>query len=574
MKSFKSKIIFPTIIIVVILTVILTAYTSIVFLWFSDFLIQAKVNTNINSLKLYLDTAGHRSKTAAVSMAHNFEAIKAIESRDRNEILRVFANVCDLYRITFLTVMDDQGNVLVRVHEPNRFGDSLAQQRNVRDAMNGNTSTYFEEGTAVKVSVRTGTPVYNADGTLIGLVSAGVRFDTNEAVDELKQLLHAEVAVFLGDTRYVTTIRMGEQPIIETKLDTEIAKIVIDDKREYFGNTKIFDAIYKAFCMPLLNADNEPFAAIFIGSPMTEQRAMTYALIRNFVVISSIVLIVAICLLYWIVSSISEPLIKLSKDMDNIEEGHLSVTIDAHSSDEVGRAGKSLQRVTHTLHKLIDDINDTIAEHARGNTDYLLDVHAFHGDYRLLAQQIVALSHLGMKDKLTGIPNRHAFDNRLDLEWSRALRDKTPLSLLMIDVDKFKIHNDTYGHQQGDQALQTVAKVLLQPLRRAVDFAARWGGEEFVVLLPNTDAKGALHFAELIRTKVENAAIPSIDGGTPHKVTISIGVNTQTPLQDTSIEELISKADEALYRAKATGRNRVCLSEAEQKYDAEAHTNP
>ena len=574
MKSFKSKIIFPTITILVLLVIVLATYISVRFLWFSDFLIKIKVNANISTLKLYVDTAGRHSKVAVVAMAHNQEAINAIENRDRAEIRRVFAHVCEYYQINFLTVLDDKGTVLLRMHEPDNFGDLLVNQQNVKDALQGKTSTYFEEGTVVKVSVRTGSPVYNTDGTLVGVISAGVRFDTNEAVDELKRLLHAEVAVILGDTKFATTIRREGQRIHGAKLDPETAKTIIEDKREYFGNVNTFGLAYKAFCMPLLNADNEAFAAIWVGTPMDELRDEKNALIRNIVAISFVVLVIAIVLLYKILSSVSKPLINLSKAMDKIDGGELSVSIEAKGEDEVGHVGRTFQKVANTLRKLIGDINATIAEHTKGNTDYILNVHAFRGDYQVLAQRIVELSHLGMKDKLTGIPNRHAFDNRLDLEWSRALRDKTPLSLLMIDADKFKRYNDTYGHQQGDLVLQTVAKILLQLLRRAVDFAARWGGEEFVILLPNTDAKGALHIAELVRTKVENAEIPSINGGHPHQATVSVGVHTQIPLRNTFPEDLIAKADEALYRAKATGRNRVCLYEAEQKGDAEVHSNP
>jgi diguanylate cyclase (GGDEF)-like protein len=123
-------------------------------------------------------------------------------------------------------------------------------------------------------------------------------------------------------------------------------------------------------------------------------------------------------------------------------------------------------------------------------------------------------------------------------------------------VDKFKDYNDTFGHQQGDVVLKTVAKVFMQSAKRPGDFAARWGGEEFVVVLPNTVLNGALDIAEKIRTDVESALIPCADSS-GNRITISIGVNSQIPVQGSSVDTFISNADKALYEAKDQGRNRV-----------------
>jgi len=176
-----------------------------------------------------------------------------------------------------------------------------------------------------------------------------------------------------------------------------------------------------------------------------------------------------------------------------------------------------------------------------------------------IINQIRAVEDLSMTDPLTGIANRRSFDQQLNKEWRRAIREKSSIGILMMDVDRFKIYNDTYGHQQGDVALRTVAKTLTKTLRRPADFAARWGGEEFAVLLPVTDIEGALNIAELIRKNIEATIILCADG-TQANVTASIGANVQTPAQNDSMEEFIFNADKALYTAKETGRNRVCKS--------------
>ena len=177
-----------------------------------------------------------------------------------------------------------------------------------------------------------------------------------------------------------------------------------------------------------------------------------------------------------------------------------------------------------------------------------------------MLNQLRMIELLSMLDQLTSIPNRRGFDNRLDMEWIRAIRENTFISFLILDIDKFKVYNDTYGHQQGDRVLQAVSKTITQSLNRPGDYAARWGGEEFVVLLPNTDMDGALAIAEKIRMNIGNVLIPCADG-TETRVTVSIGVNSKMPLRFPSREEFIAEADKALYRAKETGRNRVCHTE-------------
>ena len=176
-----------------------------------------------------------------------------------------------------------------------------------------------------------------------------------------------------------------------------------------------------------------------------------------------------------------------------------------------------------------------------------------------IVNHLRTIERLSMLDQLTQIPNRRSFDERIDMEWKKAIREKTPISILILDVDKFKTFNDTYGHQQGDVVLQTVAKIPAQSLKRPSDFNARWGGEEFVVLLPNTMLDGAMAIAEKIRGDIEKADIPH-DNGSPLKVTVSIGVNSLVPQPGAFVATFISSADNALYAAKDAGRNRVMAS--------------
>ncbi|MDR2029196.1 MAG: diguanylate cyclase [Treponema sp.] len=175
-----------------------------------------------------------------------------------------------------------------------------------------------------------------------------------------------------------------------------------------------------------------------------------------------------------------------------------------------------------------------------------------------IVHQMRTIEKLGLIDGLTNIPNRRSFDDRIEMEWRRAMREKTPLSFLMMDVDNFKSYNDTYGHPQGDILLQTIARVFAAAAMRPADLAARLGGEEFGVLLPDTDLESALVMAEKIRSNVEIIRIATATGQIMTNITISIGVVSLIPTEDIAISSFIAQADRNLYTAKNQGRNRIC----------------
>lgn len=160
-------------------------------------------------------------------------------------------------------------------------------------------------------------------------------------------------------------------------------------------------------------------------------------------------------------------------------------------------------------------------------------------------------------DGLTRIPNRRRFDEAYVEERDRARRTKTPLAVLMIDLDRFKLYNDAYGHLQGDDVLRLVAQTLYHALHRPGDLVARWGGEEFVVLLPQTDLEGAVTVAERLRKAVWELEIPHESSPVAKVLTVSIGVAASKAGQPWSYDMLLQWADEAVYRAKAEGRNKV-----------------
>ncbi|MBD2483551.1 AAA-like domain-containing protein [Planktothrix sp. FACHB-1365] len=184
---------------------------------------------------------------------------------------------------------------------------------------------------------------------------------------------------------------------------------------------------------------------------------------------------------------------------------------------------------------------------------------------RKLQQENKFLKALVYVDPLTEIANRRQFDHCIDIEWKRMMREIAPLSLILCDIDYFKIYNDTYGHQMGDECLKKVAQSIRNVVQRPGDLVARYGGEEFVIILPRTDATGALYIAEAVRENLKTLALPFDTEQLPNRpapiVTISIGVASTIPGVDTNdIGSLFLAADEALYESKRNGRDQVQLS--------------
>ncbi|WP_319764174.1 PleD family two-component system response regulator [Maridesulfovibrio sp.] len=173
-----------------------------------------------------------------------------------------------------------------------------------------------------------------------------------------------------------------------------------------------------------------------------------------------------------------------------------------------------------------------------------------------LKKQRDLLMELSLIDPLTGLPNRRQLENRLDVEWQRARRHGSALTAIFIDIDNFKAYNDTNGHAMGDNCLRLVARELAGSLKRGTDLVVRFGGEEFLVLLPDTDIDGGLCIAEELRSNIEKLGISHTATQSP-VVTVSIGVASMVPENANGADMLIEAADKALYLAKENGRNGI-----------------
>jgi len=208
---------------------------------------------------------------------------------------------------------------------------------------------------------------------------------------------------------------------------------------------------------------------------------------------------------------------------------------NAAVSEEVAQRTRELQEANQRLEKEIDL--------RRRAEEYLRQSNA----------ELQVLAHT---DRLTGVANRNQLDQQLAMEWQRHRREQKPIALLMIDADHFKAYNDCFGHLAGDRCLIRIAEVVQRTCNRPGDLLARFGGEEFVLLLPDTDCQGAVTVAERVQEALEHQAIPHPKAVVAGRVSVSIGIACQVPDAHNTPQELLASADAALYRAKAGGRNR------------------
>jgi len=212
------------------------------------------------------------------------------------------------------------------------------------------------------------------------------------------------------------------------------------------------------------------------------------------------------------------------------ESGHLTVRLPVDGTKELQEFARTANWTLERIKKLMDEKDEREKE-----------LHE-------LSEKLEELSKL---DGLTSLPNRRYFDETYEKEWKRAHREKTPLSVLMIDLDFFKKYNDTYGHLAGDASLIKVGDSIRENMKRPTDFIARFGGEEFICILPDTDVEGARHIADDINRSIKDLKITNTTSHVSDFITVSIGVATAVPDENSHKENLIKRADEALYKAKS-----------------------
>ncbi len=278
---------------------------------------------------------------------------------------------------------------------------------------------------------------------------------------------------------------------------------------------------------------------VFVEEPLSEAYRPLYAQVARSALLVLIGMLLALAASVGMVRRMTRPIRAIQDGAALIGQGALDHRISVTTGDELEDLADSFNRMAVQLQESYASLEQKVEDRTRD-----------------LAESNRKLELLSITDALTGIANRRRFDEVLTLEWKRATRTRQPLALAMLDIDWFKLYNDHYGHQAGDDCLKRVAQVISSSICRGTDLVARYGGEEFVFIAPATNNETVLNLAQNLCEELRSIALPH--GHSPYGfVTVSIGVASMIPDVEQNPNALIQAADHAMYRAKELGRNMV-----------------
>jgi len=372
-SGLKERIILPLVILLFFLVVGMTTYSSLEFFRFTSFMNNRSIVSISKDLLRYQEEYVKNTKVAAVSVSRFQEIIRAVSERNANEIAEILIPMTELFDVTYFTVTDENGNVLTRTYNQNLVGDNVSEVQNIRDAMDGKVSTYFESGPVINLSVHTGAPVYNSDGIIIGVISAGVRIDENEYIEKLKERFNAEFSVYFGETRIISTLKNEEEHIEETQFK--------------------------------LDFSNNAFAVIVAGVSNKEIMDERNRLIISNIIIGVAGLIFSIIILLQFINRIIKPVKKLVKLVSEVTQGNLDIQLDdkKFAEDEIDSLSFDVYLLINVIKSMLNDLSRLTKElNETGEIEeYHIDTSKYNGSYKEIIEGINSLCHsISLKNKM------------------------------------------------------------------------------------------------------------------------------------------------------------------------------
>jgi diguanylate cyclase (GGDEF)-like protein len=441
--------------------------------------------------------------------------------------------------------IDTDNKVFLRVQQKEVYGDAISRVSYLESVKSKDFGTGLELG-LTGFSLRVVHPFYDDSGKLIGYMELGE--EINHFLSDMKKQTGDDYGLLLqkkyldektwDSTAKTLGIRNNWNDmkdvllVYNTTANNDIVQYNGDienvpDGGSVLAEIKQGNSYFIRGVFPIYDASQKKAGVIFLMHDITASYQAMKAMQQKTIIIDVLLMIILSLIIILVLNSlIFARLNTVMKQVTRTVGGDYTTRIEVNSKDEVGL------------------------------------FEALFEQFRIIfINTMERLQLMSRSDGLTGIANRRLFDERLHSEWRRAARDARPLSLIMCDVDYFKEYNDAYGHLLGDDCLKQVANVLNDAAKRAGDLAARYGGDEFAVILPDIETEGAALLAEETRSGVEKLRIEN--NNSPFmNVTISAGVATLYPSPNASPVDLIAASDKALYAAKKNGHNRAELCSA------------
>jgi len=434
-------------------------------------------------------------------LATNQKLQLALAHRDRAQLLQrsasLFAELRKKYKITHLYFSDSNRVTILRVHQPARFGDVIDRETTLQAQRSNQTSYGVELGPLGTFTLRLVTPWFDANGHLLGFVELGMEID--HVMRAVQHIGNVKIFVLINKQRL--------------------------NRKEWEDGMRMLGRL----------PDWERLPEVVVSNQATEDMPSELA------------------------QGLQERMQSEQEVMEPVVVGTSAYRATFLPLKDA--AGRSMGRMVMLL-----DVSAQLKEASRltresvlvGGTAFVILLGFFYWLLGLVGQRLEQdnqhLREMAEHDGLTGLYNHRMYYLQLEEEFMRRSRTEAPISILLLDIDHFKLVNDRYGHLAGDMALKTLSELVMGACRR-LDMACRYGGEEITVILPETDAEGAMEIAERLRKAVE-AYHFELGGSKGGHITVSIGVSTSSESIRSS-RELTESADRALYHAKEQGRNRV-----------------
>lgn len=397
--------------------------------------------------------------------------------------------------------------------------------------------------------------LFDADNSFIGVISADV------ALLQLSDFLKAQAgdlghSIFIAETNGDLLATSDDSQIYHQDQEQQLrintadssnplirsAGAIMEQRQQTSGNM-FFMAAGKRHLLDwqTISLPDGPSMSVAIIMPQSWISSTANPVLRNVLYLAALFLMFGVIAVMFLVTWLTKPMLRLEAWASQLGSGQWQAPLPPGSPiREVNSLTVSLGSMASQLRRHADELEQRVAD----RTNELA-----------LANQ--KLAELSLTDALTGIANRRRFDSFIQDEWKRAKRSGQSIALLIIDVDSFKAYNDHYGHQAGDQILSLVAQTLAKQVKRAGELLCRYGGEEFAIVMTQTELADALMFADRLRQSIFELEIEHLHAQLG-QLSISIGVAAQVPVADSDLEEFFVQTDAALYQAKKSGRNCVC----------------
>lgn len=380
---------FITIVGIVIATLTVFATTYVPARRINDSTLEEHASSMLTTLKNEIAYLSSQSQSSAESMAEFESLVKAYEENDVDAMYNAVDTFYTVAKMTTncITLTDDKGIVLMRYYSDEK-GDSIAELDYVAKALAGEENTSVAKGNNIKLGASTGIPVKDSSGKIVGVISITYPLDHEAIVDQLKGDSDKEFTIFMDDERINTTIMNGNERAVGTKMSADIAKIVLEEKKEYVHETEILGDKYMAAYAPLLDADGNAIGALFTGLDMCEisQQRVSSALFGVAIAIVIVVIIVVIMNIY-IGKSIVKPVTQLCGSAKEMADGNLSNQINKHANNEIGDLADSLKEVQTNLQTYIRDISEHMEMLAAGDITHEI-TRDYVGDFSSIKDSI------------------------------------------------------------------------------------------------------------------------------------------------------------------------------------------